>query len=218
MMTFSHPLQYLLAFLASALLAYLLGAIPFTLIIGKIFFKRDPRLEGSGNLGATNSLRVLGWKAALAVVVLDVGKAILALSIVSWIFSSAEGLPYQSWAMVLAAVCAILGHAFSPYIGFKGGKGVATTAGAIISLSPQIFIILLVLFILVIALTRYVSLGSISIALAYPVLNLLLEPGDVPRIIFSILAAVLVVYLHRSNIARLRAGNENKLSFKKERA
>lgn len=218
MMTFSHPLQYLLAFLASALLAYLLGAIPFTLIIGKIFFKRDPRLEGSGNLGATNSLRVLGWKAALAVVVLDVGKAILALSIVSWIFSSAEALPYQSWAMVLAAVCAILGHAFSPYIGFKGGKGVATAAGSIISLSPQIFIILLVLFILVIALTRYVSLGSISIALAYPVLNLFLDPGDVPRIIFSILAAVLVVYLHRSNIARLRAGNENKLSFKKERA
>lgn len=201
---------------AVALIAYLLGAIPFTLIIGKVFYNIDPRKVGSGNLGATNSLRVLGWKAGVAVAILDVLKSVLALYIAKYLFSSPELLTYQSWAMVVAALCAILGHAFSPYIGFKGGKGVATAAGAMIALSPKIFLILLVVFVTTIAISRYVSLGSITVAALYPFVTYLMHSGDLPRLLFSIITAVLVIYFHRSNIARLKAGTENKLSFKKK--
>lgn len=204
-------------FIAVALIAYLLGGIPFTLLIGKVFYKIDPRKEGSGNLGATNSLRTLGIKAAIAVAILDVGKSVAAVLIAGALVPETATHPMlHHWAMVLAAICTILGHAFSPYIGFKGGKGVATAAGAILTLNPLIFFILLIVFLLVVSISRYVSLGSLSVAIAYPLVTIALEPSNIPHIVFAILAATLIIYLHRANIQRLRAGEESKLSYKKK--
>lgn len=204
-------------FLTVLVLAYLLGGIPFTLIIGKVFYNIDPRKEGSGNLGATNSLRVLGKKAALAVAVLDVGKSTLAILIAqAYISPLTSDVDVVHWAMVGAALLAILGHAFSPYIGFKGGKGVATAAGAIITLNVPIFFILLAVFIAIIYFTRYVSLASLTIAVMYPLLVVLMYSGNSAYLIFSIIAAGLVIYFHRSNISRLRAGTESKVSFTKK--
>jgi len=199
--------------------AYLLGAIPFTLVVGKLFFNLDPREHGSGNLGATNALRVLGRKAALGVAALDISKGMAAVILAKVIVPlPPAGIdlgwagPAQPWAMVAALLAAVIGHGFSPYIGFKGGKGVAVAAGAITIMTPATAGILLVVFVAVVYFFRYASLASITVAGMFPVLVLLLN-REVPYIFVSFLAAALVLWLHRTNIARLRAGTESKVSF-----
>lgn len=200
-------------FLLVGLIAYLLGAIPFTLIIGKVFYKRDPRLHGSGNLGATNSLRVLGGKAAIAVVLLDVLKAILAVVIARFIVpADTYGIDISSWALIVASFFAILGHAYSPYIRFRGGKGVATSAGCLIAMHPIAAVICIAVFFIVAFATRYVSLGSLALAIVYPI-TVAIFYRQLPFVVFSILAAVLVIWLHRPNIKRLIKGEEPKFSF-----
>jgi acyl phosphate:glycerol-3-phosphate acyltransferase len=194
--------------------AYLLGAIPWALIVGKRFYSIDLRQKGSGNLGATNVLRVLGWKAALAVFILDVGKGAVAVAAAYWIVPVASYGPLaHEWAMIGATFAAILGHSFSPYIGFKGGKGVATGAGAVLVLTPLAWPILFVTFVLVIAIWRMVSLGSVVIAIEFPILVALLYTGDMPRLALAILAAGLVVWRHSANIRRIVRGEEPKISL-----
>lgn len=199
---------------AGLILAYLLGGVPSALIIGNVFFKTDPRDYGSGNLGATNTFRVLGARAGIIVFLLDGLKGALAVIAMHLIARPAlgAGQSLPDWALVSTMLVAVVGHVFSPYIHFKGGKGVATAAGCLFAMQPITAFICLGVFIVVVAITRYVSLGSIIIAALYPFLVIVFYHSPV-YIIFGFILAGLIIFMHRSNIARLRAGTESRLSF-----
>ncbi len=208
--------QALALFLAAASIAeaFFVGAIPWAFIVGRRFYDVDLRTEGSGNLGATNVFRVLGTNAAVAVAILDVAKGAAAVGL-AWLLVPSDPYPVlHEWVLVGATVAAMLGHSYSPYIRFTGGKGVAVAAGALLVLTPKAWPFLLVTFVVVIALTRYVSLGSIVVAAEYPFLVLWLYGDQLPTVIFAFAAATLVVWRHRSNIARLARGEESKIDLK----
>ena len=207
--------QLAVRLIAASGCAYLLGGIPWALIIGLKFYKIDLRKEGSGNLGATNVLRVLGAKAAAATLLLDMAKGSAAVLVAIVLVPEAQFGPLaREWAMILATMAAILGHSYSPYIKLRGGKGVATAAGALLVLTPYPWPILLLTWLLVIAIFRMVSLGSVVIAIEYPLLCLVFYPGDWLLIGFATVAATLVVWRHRANIVRIFRGQEPKVSFK----
>lgn len=202
----------LIRFVAVVVAAYLLGAIPFALIIGKRFYKIDVREHGSGNLGATNVFRTLGIKAAVATLLLDAAKGAAAVGFAYLVFTGRSDLA-REWGMIAATIAAVAGHSYSPYIRFTGGKGVATAAGALLVLTPYPWPILLGLFILVVLLSRMVSLGSVVDAVAYPLLCLVFYAGDWPIIGFSFGIAALVIWRHRANIVRIAHGEESRISL-----
>ena len=184
-------------------LAYLLGSIPFALIAGKLHGV-DLRQAGSGNLGATNVFRTLGRTAGVAVMVLDIAKGAAAVLV-------AVALTNNPWP-VAAAALAILGHVFPVWTHFKGGKGVAVGAGALIGLVPAASGVLLVLWILLVVFTRYVSVASIVAALAAaPLAYVFGAPWS--YVVFIALAGVFVIYKHRENIVRLVHGDESRIQF-----
>ncbi len=195
--------------------SYLVGAIPFSVIVGRVFYRIDVREHGSGNAGATNTMRVLGVKAAIAVLVLDLLKGVAAAATALLWTPSELGAVAQDWVLIGASFFAVLGHTYSPYLRFAGGKGVATAAGALLLVTPKAWPILLLTFIAVIAVSRMVSLGSVVIALQFPVLVLLLYGDRTALVIFSFVAASLVIWRHRSNIGRILRGEEAKISFRK---
>lgn len=206
--------QLAVRLVAIAIVGYLVGGISWALIIGKVFYKIDMRVQGSGNLGATNVFRTLGAKAAIATLVLDAAKGAAAVGFAWWLVPTATfGESAHTWAMILATMAAIFGHSYSPYIRFKGGKGVATAAGALIILTPYPWPFLLGLFIVVVALSRMVSLGSVVIAAAYPLACWVFYPNNWAIIGFAIVAACLVIWRHRTNIGRIIRGEEPKISF-----
>lgn len=182
--------------------AYLLGSIPFSLLVARLMAGVDIRSQGSGNVGATNVLRTLGTKGAVFALLGDMLKGVAAVLL--GLLISGEGL---------AAVCgvsAIIGHCYPVFLGFKGGKGVATSAGIILFLMPKIVIILLIVFLIIVFLSRYVSLASITIAILFPVLAISYGYNNA-YILMSLIMAIIVVFKHRENIKRLRDGNENKV-------
>lgn len=182
-------------------LCYFIGAIPFSYLVS-LLKGVDIRTRGSGNVGATNVLRALGPVAAAAALAADLLKGVAA----AWIGTMAGG----EWLVVGCAFAAVVGHCYSIFLRFKGGKGVATSAGIILYLMPRELLIMLVVFLVVVALLRYVSLGSITVAVLLPVLALAMkEPFEL--LILCLLMAALVVYRHRENIQRLRSGTEPKL-------
>ena len=184
-------------------LAYLLGSIPFALIAGKLHGV-DLRQAGSGNLGATNVFRTLGRTAGVAVMVLDIAKGAAAVLV-------AVALTNNPWPLAAAAL-AILGHVFPVWTHFKGGKGVAVGAGAMIGLVPSASGVLLVLWILLVVFTRYVSVASIVAALAAaPLAYVFGAPWS--YVVFIALAGVFVIYKHRENIVRLVHGDESRIQF-----
>jgi acyl phosphate:glycerol-3-phosphate acyltransferase len=192
---------------------YLLGGISWSLIIGKRFYGVDVRQSGSGNLGATNVFRALGAKAAIATLVLDAAKGAAAVGLAWWLVPSAVfGEPAHTWAMIAATMAAILGHSYSPFIGFRGGKGVATAAGALLVLTPYPWPFLFGTFIVVVALWRIVSLGSVVVAFEYPVLCYVFYPQNWPVLAFACVAAGLVIWRHRANIVRIWRREEPKIS------
>lgn len=233
------------------LLAFLLGSIPFGLLIAKAK-GIDIRQHGSGNIGATNVLRVVGKKYGITCLVLDALKGFIPVFLAVNLIRIAgrhqqlqiDGL--ESWAVVMPAakailvqslqiltgLAAILGHNYSPWVGFKGGKGIATSAGVIIGLAPAVIVLLIVVWLVVFAISRYVSLASIVAAAFLPVIvhlgsrfhhvnndkNLptLWEAGtwNKPLLVFSLVIAVLAIWKHRSNIQRLRQGTENRFQRK----
>jgi acyl phosphate:glycerol-3-phosphate acyltransferase len=194
--------------------AYLVGGISWALIIGKRFYRIDVREHGSGNLGATNVFRTLGAKAAIVTLVLDMAKGSVAVGIAWWLVPTATfGESAHTWAMILATMAAILGHSYSPYIGFKGGKGVATAAGALLVFTPYPWPCMLGTFIVVVAASRMVSLGSVVVALEYPPFCLVFYPGNWTVFGFACLAAGLVIWRHRANIVRIWRREEPKRSF-----
>lgn len=195
--------------------SYLVGAIPFSLLVGKLFYKVDLRLQGSGNLGATNVYRVFGWKAGLSVAILDIAKGSAAVGLAALLTPAEFVSMQQDWLLIVAAMAAVAGHSYSPYIRFKGGKGVATAAGALLFVTPMAWMFLLVTFVSVSLITRYVSLGSISAAILYPVLVTAFYRDRPAVIVAGFVIAAVVLWRHRTNMVRLYRGEESKIRFKK---
>ena len=184
------------------LLSYLIGSIPFSYIVSHYMGGVDIRATGSGNVGATNVMRNLGIKVALLAFALDLLKGFAA----AWI-----GLNFGNpWLVLLCPAAAIIGHCYPLFLRFKGGKAVATTAGIVLYLSPWIFIILVLAFLAVVFISRYVSLGSVVIASLLPFMGILFH-YDAKIVLLYFLAAVFVLIRHRENIIRLRQGNESKI-------
>lgn len=187
--------------------AYLLGSVPFALVISRVFFRIDIREHGSGNVGATNVVRVLGKGPGIACFLLDFLKGLVP----TWL-GGHFGLPW--WAVLLLGVATILGHSRSVFLRFTGGKSVATGAGVIVALSPWVGLSALAVWAVVFALGRIVSLGSILAAASLPLLMVLFrEP--VPYVVFSVVVALYVILRHRSNIERLLKGQEQRMGTKK---
>jgi len=186
--------------------------VPFGLIAGKIH-GIDIREHGSRNIGATNVWRVFGWKLGLPVFFLDAAKGVGAVLLGRLAASHHGGA--LDWCMVVAGMACILGHSFPVWRRFKGGKGVATSLGAIIGMLPVVSAIIFGIWAVLFALTRYVSLASIIAAAAFPVIAFLFHATP-PVLGFAILSATLVIVLHRGNIQRLRAGTESRFGRKKE--
>jgi len=214
------PVEVVLRFAAAAVAGYLLGSLPSGVIVGRLFGRVDPRTLGSGKTGATNVMRSAGLGPALLVVALDVGKGVAAVLLARFVFFpeplSAQGglLNLQATAEAIAAAGALLGHNFSIFIGFSGGRGVATGGGAILAMSPAAVLIAIIALIIPIALTRYVSLGSIVAAAAagLAALALALTGHDyLPHAIFALAGGIFVILAHRDNIERLLHGTERKL-------
>lgn len=200
-----------------AILAYLLGSVPSSVWIGKWFYGIDVREQGSGNAGATNTIRVLGLKAGLPVLLIDAFKAWLAVSLAGWmageILIPGDLILYR----IAIGAIAVLGHVFPIFAGFRGGKGVASLVGVVIALFPESFFLVLIWFAIIFGITRYVSLASVASALIFPLIVIFIfKEQSAPLIVLSILIAVFIPVTHRRNIGRLIRGTENKLEFKKK--
>lgn len=204
------------AYIVVAVIAYLIGSINFSVIISKKMAGFDLREKGSGNAGTTNILRTVGKKAAAITLVCDILKGVVSIllaKLVGNIWKDLDG----ALLVQLAGILVVIGHTFPVFFKFKGGKGVATSLGVLLTLNWQIGLICLVFALVLIALTRMVSVGSIAAAILYPVLTIFISqnyivPGN--YIVSSIILAVLIVFNHRSNVKRLLTGTENKISFK----
>ena len=212
---------FLLACAVSALGAYFLGSVSFAVIICKVFFKEDVRSKGSGNAGMTNVLRNYGKKGAALTLAGDMGKGAAAVFLARWVFLLILPEGDTLYGAYIAAICVILGHMFPVFFGFKGGKGVATSGGVILTLQPMLAVILLVIFLLLVLLSKMVSLGSIIGISLYPAVTLLwtLFVSHKAPMFSTVCAAVisgLVVWMHRENIQKIRKGTEYKFGRKEK--
>ncbi|MBS6252061.1 MAG: glycerol-3-phosphate 1-O-acyltransferase PlsY [Clostridium sp.] len=202
-----------------AIIAYLIGSINFSVIFSKKMAGFDVREKGSGNAGTTNMLRSVGKKAAAITLICDILKGVVAILIamfIAWAFK----VENASLLVQISGIAVVLGHTFPIFFGFKGGKGVATSLGILIMSNWQIGLICLMFGVVLIALTRMVSLGSCAAAVLFPVLTLFINEHYIVSqgssyLIYSIILAVIVLFNHRSNIQRILSGKENKISFKK---
>ena len=189
------------------LAAYLLGAIPFGYVLVKWKTGADVRSAGSGNIGATNVLRTTGRAAGIATLLLDIAKGYLAV----WI---AGRLTAHDWLWMSAAALAVMaGHAYPVFLKFKGGKAVASWVGAFLCLTPIALVAVLVVFVVVVARTRYISMGSIIMAATLPLAIWLIVHPPLPPIVAAIIAGGFIIYKHSNNIERLRLGQEHVFSF-----
>jgi acyl phosphate:glycerol-3-phosphate acyltransferase len=191
---------------AAALVAsYLVGAIPTSYLAGRLFRGIDLREHGSRNLGATNLYRVLGWRYAIPVGLFDAAKGLVPVLVFA---PAAEA---SALFALLCGLTAVLGHVFSVFVRFRGGKGVATAAGAMLGLAPAALGVAFVVWAALVFLTGYVSLGSIVAAAVFPLAVLLLEPPADPRLLWlDVLAAAAIIWFHRGNVRRLLKGTENR--------
>ncbi len=220
----------ILSYILTALGAYLLGSIPFGFLAAKAK-GIDIRAVGSGNIGATNAMRVLGKPAGIFVLLMDALKGYAAVAWVAplfffqfspdhfWEHPSLDDIELRSELgtrfMVLAGIFAVLGHNYTCWLKFKGGKGIATTAGVYLALAPWALLIALVIFVLAVLLTRYMSVGSIAGAIALPAAVWIMLPHNIFLGIVTTALGALAIYKHKSNIQRLMAGTENRFGKKK---
>lgn len=208
------------ALVIAAALAYLLGALPFGLLVGRLVRGIDLRRHGSGRTGTANALRTLGPKAAAAVLALDLAKGVVAV-VATRLIVGAFDPGAAEWAAAVAGVAAVIGHVMSVFIGFRGGRGVATTAGALVALSPLALGIVGPPALALMWFSRYVSLGSVIGSLASPVVVgalVLLDAAGIPALAYAVASSAVVVVAHRDNIARLRAGTERKIGQREDEA
>lgn len=208
----------LATYILMAVIAYAIGSVNFSVILSKKMAGFDVRERGSGNAGTTNMLRSVGKGPAALTLVLDILKGVVAILIARFIVGNIASDANTAILVQIAGFFAVVGHTFPVFFGFKGGKGVATSLGVLLVMNPLIGGICLVFALVVMALTRMVSLGSIMAAILFPVLTIFISDSYIADgynyIIFGIAMAVLVIFNHRSNIKRLYNGSENKLSFK----
>ena len=202
-------------FLAKLLIAYLLGSLSGSLLLGRLR-GIDIRKSGSGNAGGTNALRVAGWRFALGVVFIDVGKGALAALLGLYSGSTSWALPFDPLAVALAcSLAAVAGHCWPVFFGFRGGKGAGTAVGALLVLAPLLAAMMFVIWLAVIAATRFVGLATVIAGVSFPLLVLIAKQwGPAPGMlwqVFSITIAVLLVYTHRGNLRRLWRGQEPRL-------
>ncbi|NWF87844.1 MAG: glycerol-3-phosphate 1-O-acyltransferase PlsY [Ignavibacteriaceae bacterium] len=212
------------------ILSYLIGSIPTSIIISKAAKGIDIREHGSGNAGGTNVMRVLGWKHGVLVILLDALKGVLAVIVVARLHYGSmpfeNATPFDDFTLVqiIAGISAVIGHIWTVFAGFKGGKGIATALGMLIMIVTIDMLVAIGVFIIVVTLSRYVSLGSLAGAIAVP-LTLVVRENlfhvDIPNyhtlLPFLIFVALLVIFTHRKNVVRLINGNENKISFSKKK-
>lgn len=214
------PIVVALRLIAAAVAGYLLGSIPSGVLVGRIFGHVDPRDSGSGKTGATNVLRALGPGPAVLVMAMDIGKGAAAVLLARYLMMPlGPGVTpdLRGWAEAAAGFAALLGHNFSIFIRFTGGRGVATGGGACLAMNPLAVAFGVVAMVLPIAATRYVSLGSISSASVTALSDIVLTATGhdiVPHAVFMAAGATLIIYSHRDNIQRLMAGTERKLGSK----
>ena len=209
-------------YIVVGVIAYLIGSINFSVLISKKMAGFDVREKGSGNAGTTNMLRSVGKKAAAITLICDILKGVISIVIAIIVGNIAKNLD-RELLLQIAGIAVVLGHTFPIFFGFKGGKGVATSLGVLLMSNWQIGLICLVFAVVLMALTRMVSLGSCAAAVLFPVLTLfinqhytVLTDGKSGRVyfVYSVILAIIVLYNHRSNIKRILNGTENKLSFK----
>ena len=210
-------------YILMAVIAYAIGSVNFSIIFSKKFAGFDVREKGSGNAGTTNMLRSVGKGLAALTLICDILKGVVAILIAYWIGNISKDNTNPEILIQIAGIFAVIGHTFPVYFGFKGGKGVATSLGILLLINWQIGLICLVFALLVMILTRMVSLGSIMAAVLFPVLTIFITPGDNSHylvnegsyIIFGFIMAIIVIFNHRANLMRIYKGEENKISFKK---
>ena len=209
------------------IIPYLLGSLNFGVMISQRHYRDDVRTHGSGNAGATNMLRTFGWKAAVLTMAGDMLKAVLAVGLgylivgVNAQITAENGMTYRmvdQFGAAIAGLFVMLGHMFPIFFKFKGGKGVATSAMVILMISPITCLFCLLIFIIIVVGTRYVSLGSVMGLIFYPILLTAFSGGQNPTACaMSVFMALAVVFMHRENLKRLRQGTERKISFKKKK-
>lgn len=207
-----------LILIAIAIVSYLIGSINSAIIVGKIKSSGDDiRNHGSGNAGATNALRTYGKSAASFVVLGDCLKSAISCIIAIIVaYNTSLGAENVKLGIYAAGIGAVLGHNFPLYFGFKGGKGILVSVTALMFANWKIALVILIISILVMAITKYVSLGSVLGAVLFIVLPLIFETDNIPYLIFCIILAVLAIYKHKTNIVRLIKGEENKITGKKK--
>lgn len=197
------------------LTAYLLGSIPSAVWLGLWLYEVDVRQHGSKNSGATNTFRVLGRPLGITVLLMDVAKGFLAVQLAFIFFPDENFL----WVHIIAGLTCVLGHIYSVFVSFKGGKGVSTSFGVYLALNPYTIILCLVIFLIVFFATRYVSLASIIAALSIPWISyFVVDRVDELSLMFNLFISVLIVFAHRKNIERLLKGKESKMNFSKTKA
>lgn len=218
-------LIYLAAAVVGAVVAFFCGSVPFALVVGKGRYGVDVRDYGSGNIGATNVARTLGFRPGLVVMLLDAAKgaagvfAMVGLLHLCALLFAGEGFDAfltgnaYDLATLVAALSAILGHMFSPFVGFHGGKGASTAFGAVLVFMPWAALIALALFVVMGLVTRHVSVGSLCAAVSLPICTALFYSTSMPYMVFSLLVCVLVIVAHRGNIVRLLHHEERSISL-----
>ena len=214
----------MLAYIIVAIIAYLIGSINFSIILSKKIAGFDVREKGSGNAGTTNMLRSVGKKAAAITLLCDILKGVISIGLAIIIGNISKNLD-KELLLQIAGIAVVLGHTFPIFFGFKGGKGVATSLGVLLMSNWQLGLICLVFALVLMILTKMVSLGSCAAAILFPVLTLFINEhytvltegknGNV-YFVYSVILAIIVLYNHRENIKRILNGTENKLSFSKK--
>ncbi len=212
------------------ILSYLIGSIPTSIIISKAAKGIDIREHGSGNAGGTNVMRVLGWKHGVLVILLDALKGVLVVVVVARLHYGSipfeNATPFDDFTLVqiIAGISAVIGHIWTVFAGFKGGKGIATALGMLLMIVTVDMLIAIGVFILVVTFSRYISLGSLAGAVAVPLALIVRENifnVDIPNyntlLPFLIFVTLLVIFTHRKNVIRLLNGNENKINFSKKK-
>ncbi len=216
--------MFLLLVAAVFAISFLLGSIPWGLIISRVFYHTDIRDHGSGNIGTTNAMRTMGRVGGVAVFLLDFGKGLASggvAMVALWVTVPGGGLSDSAsvyhLTLALATTGCTLGHIFSPWLGFKGGKGIAVAVGSLfISFGVIPVLVEIFIFAVLVVATRYVSVGSLAAAFACPVIACILYWGDWVTVFCFTVVAVVVVWAHRANIVRLREGTENRIGAKKK--
>ena len=207
------------------LTSYITGSFPTSIVMTRVIKNIDIREHGSSNAGATNVFRVLGWKYAILVLAFDIFKGWLPTAVYATIIFQQLPVPDQGLVQILCGFAAVIGHIFPIFTGFKGGKGVGSLIGVLLALYPLVFPLCLLIGVAVITTTGYVSLGSISAAIALPIIILILPRLGVIRpnlslVVFSLLVPWIIIFTHRTNISRIRNGTENRFEkaiiFKKK--